>query len=433
MKKSFSTRIIGAGVARGAGDTGVSGVSGVSGSTGGAKPDPHGALSLPVYRNAAFEFPDSESIAAAFRGETGEHTYSRISNPGVACFEQKVREASGAESVVALSSGMAAITNTFFAIASAGSNIVSSPHLFGNTFSFFRGILAAFGVEVRFVDTGDVAQIAGAIDENTCAFFVELITNPHMEVADLPAISGILRPRGVPVIVDTTLVPWCGFDARKAGVDVEIVSTTKYVSGGATSTGGVIVDYGTADWSKNPRLAAMPELPKGISRFTRKLRSEVVRNLGAVMTPDTAAMQILGMETLEVRYRQMSAKAAALARRFEGHPKVVRVGYTGLPGSPYKAISDELFMGDPGAMFTISLASKADCFRFMDALKVFHRATNLFDNRSLVIHPESTIYATFTPEMKRTAGIEDTLIRFSAGLENAPDLEKDIADALDAL
>ena len=396
------------------------------------KPDAHGAITLPVYRNAAFEFADSEAIAAAFRGETGEHTYSRISNPSVAHFEQKVRAASGAESVVALGSGMAAITNTFFAIAAAGSNIVSSPHLFGNTFSFFRSTLAAFGVEVRWVDTSDLQQIAEAVDGNTCAFFVELITNPHLEVADLPAISRILKTKNVPLIVDTTLVPWCAFDAKACGVDVEVVSTTKYISGGATGTGGVIVDHGTFDWTKNRKLAATAE-PKGVSRLTAKLRGEIVRNLGSYMPPDTAYLQALGMETLEVRYRRMSATAHELARRFAEHPKIARVNYPALETSSYKALSDALFSSDPGAMFTVELGSKADCFRFMDALRVFRRATNLFDNKSLAIHPSSTIYCTFTPEMKRTAGIEDNLIRFSAGLEEVEDLKNDIENALKTL
>ncbi len=398
-----------------------------------SKPDPHGALSLPVYRGAAFEFANSEAIAAAFRGETGQHTYSRISNPSVANFEQKVRAASGAESVVALSSGMAAIADTFFAIASAGDNIVASPHLFGNTFSFFKSTLAPFGVEVRFVDAADLGQIDAAVDGRTCAFFAELITNPHLEVPDLPAISKVVRAKNVPLIVDTTIVPWCAFDARKAGVDVEIVSTTKYVSGGATSTGGVIVDHGTHDWSGNRRLAPMPEPAKGISRLTARLRSEIVRNLGTVMTPDTAAMQSLGLETLQVRYERMSASAASLARTFDSHPRVAGVGYPGLDTSPYKAISDALFAGDPGAMFTITLGSKAECYRFMDALRVFRRATNLFDNRSLVIHPSSTIYCTFTPEMKREAGIEDNLVRLSVGLEDVEDLRADIEAALEAL
>ena len=396
------------------------------------KPDAHGSITMPIYKNTAFEFATSEEIEAAFRGEIPAHTYARISNPTVANFEQKIQAASGAESVIALASGMAAISHTFMTIAYAGCNIVSSPRLFGNTFSFFKSTLGAFGVEVRFVDTNNLEEIAAAIDENTCGFFAELITNPHMEIADFPEISKMLKAKNIPMIVDTTLIPWCAFDARKAGIDIEIVSTSKYISGGATSLGGVIVDYGTFDWTKNQRLAPMPE-PKGVSRFTQKIRLEIMRNLGATMSPDTAYMQSLGMETLQVRYERMSRTAYELAGYFSKHPKVVSVGYTQLETSPYKKLSDQLFTGNPGAMFTLSLASKKECYTFMDALKVVRRATNLFDNKTLAIHPESTIYCSFTPEMKKTAGIDDTLIRFSVGLEHFEDLRNDIAQALEIL
>lgn len=396
------------------------------------KPDAHGAITFPIYRNAAFEFPDSESIIEAFKKQPDLYTYSRISNPTVANFEQKIKAASGAESVIALSSGMAAITNTFFAIAYAGSNIVSSPHLFGQTFSFFKNTLSAFGVEIRFVDTNDYRQIADAVDENTCAFFAEVLSNPHLEVANLPEISNILKAKNVPMIIDTTLVPWCAFDAKKAGIDVEIVSTTKYISSGATSTGGVIVDYGTFDWKANKKLSTLTK-PEGLSRFAFKLRSEIVRNFGAYMTPDTAYLHSLGLETLQVRYEQMSKTAYELARYFSTHPKVTKVNYPKLETSPYKAISDALFSGNPGAMLTINLASKADCFKFMDGLKIIRRATNLFDNKTLVIHPESTIYSSFSPEMKKLAGIEDNLVRFSIGLENVEDLKPDIENSLSEL
>ncbi|MDR2119365.1 MAG: PLP-dependent transferase [Tannerella sp.] len=396
-----------------------------------ARPDVYGAINLPVYRNAAFEFPDSETIAAAFQNKIDAHTYSRITNPSVANLERKIKAASGGEQVVALASGMAAISNTFFAIACAGSNIVASPHLFGNTYSFLKFTLSAFGVEVRFVDTDNLQEIAAAVDENTCAFFAELITNPHMEIADLSEVSKILRSKHVPMIIDTTIIPWCGFDARRFGVDVEIVSTTKYVSGGATSIGGAIVDYGTHDWANSKRLGLLPQL-NGMSRFAFKLRSEIVRNVGACMSPDTAYQQALGMESLEVRYKQMSQTAYDLALYLSTHPKVRKANYPKLPSSPYKAISDKMFTGNPGAMFTVSLESKEACYKFMDALKLIRRATNLFDNKTLVIHPESTIYGTFMPETKRIIGIEDNLIRFSTGLEEIEDLKADIDRGLEA-
>ncbi|MDR1720729.1 MAG: PLP-dependent transferase [Dysgonamonadaceae bacterium] len=396
-----------------------------------AKPDVHGAINLPIYRNAAFEFADSKAIEEAFVFRRDQHTYSRISNPTVTNLEDKIRSASGAETVMTMASGMAAISNTFMTIAYAGCNIVSSPHLFGNTFSLLNTTLSQFGVEPRFVDTNNLTEIASAIDENTCAFFAELITNPHLEVANLPEIAKILRKKNVPMIIDTTVIPWCGLDFHKTGIDIEIVSTTKYISGGATSIGGAILDYGTFDWGRNKKLNGLPPV-KGMSKFALKLRSEIGRNLGACMNPDTAYMQSLGMETLQLRYERMSQTAYDLAVYLSAHPKIRKVNYPKLPTSPYKAISDELFIGNPGAMFTINLQSKQDCYSFMNALQVIRRATNLFDNKTLAIHPESTIYGTFSAEMKKVMGIEDDLIRFSVGLEAREDLIRDIETGLNA-
>lgn len=398
------------------------------------KKDIHGAISMPIYRNAAFEFPDSESIAAAFQyqEEIASHTYTRITNPTVENLELKIKAASGAENVMMVASGMAAISNTFLTLAYAGSNIVTSPHLFGNTFSLFKFTLAAFGVEVRFVNTDNIEEIATAIDENTCAFFCELITNPHLEVADLPEISKLLKEHNIPMIVDTTIIPWCGFDARQAGVDIEVVSTTKYISGGATSIGGAILDYGTFDWENNKRLKDVAKT-ESISQFSFKLKREIARNIGAAMDPETAYIQALGMESLQLRFEKMSASAFQLAKFLESTDNVVKVNYTQLETSSYKAVSDKLFKGNPGAMLTFSLKDKETCFRFMDKLQIIRRATNLFDNKTLIIHPESTIYGTFSKEMKEIMGIEDNLMRLSVGLEEVEDLQGDILQALESL
>lgn len=396
--------------------------------------DTHGAITMPIYRNAAFEFSNSDSIAQAFQNkeETPSHLYSRITNPTVENLENKIKTASGAKNVMMVSSGMAAISNTFMAIAYAGSNIVASPHLFGNTFSFLQFSLADFGVEVRFVDTNNLSEIEKAIDNNTCAFFCELITNPHMEVADLPAISKILRRKNIPMIVDTTIIPWCGFNPREAGIDIEVVSTTKYISGGATSIGGAILDYETFDWCNNKRLSKVAPHPK-FSPFMFKIKRETARNFGACMDADTAYLQSLGMETLELRYSKMSASAYELATFLSKKSKVKKVSYTKLDNSPYRAISDKLFSGNPGAMLTFNLESEQTCYQFMDHLKLIRRATNLFDNKSLIIHPHSTIYGTFTNELKSIMGIEDNLLRLSVGLEDIDDLKEDIQSALSIL
>ena len=356
-------------------------------------PDVHGAMNTPIYRSAAFEFPDSKTIADAFQNKetVASHTYSRITNPTVEALENKIKAVSGAQDVMMLSSGMAAISNTFMALSYAGSNIVTSPHLFGNTFAFFQYTLAEFGVEVRFVNTDNVAEIEAAIDENTCAFFCEVMTNPHLEIADLVAIKKILNKHHVPLIVDSTVIPWGGFDAGKWGIDIEVVSTTKYVSGGATSLGGAILDYGTFDWSHNKRLQKVAS-PAPYSEFMFKIKREIARNFGACMDPDSAYSQSMGMETLKVRYAAMSGSAFELATFLESQSKVAKVGYPKLESFPYKALSDQFFVGNPGAMLTFNLGSREECFAFLDQLKLIRRATNLFDNRTLIIHPESTIY-----------------------------------------
>lgn len=395
------------------------------------KADTHGAITMPIYRNAAFEFSNAESIAQAFQNKENiaSHMYSRITNPTVEHLEQKIKAASGADNAMMVASGMAAISNTFLALAYSGANIVTSPHLFGNTFSILKFTLAEFGIETRFVDTNNLGEIDSAIDKNTCAFFCELITNPHMEVANLPEISKLLKQRNVPMIVDTTIIPWCGFDAKKAGINIEVVSTTKYVSGGATSIGGAILDYNTFNWTNHPKLRKVNPTA-GFSHFMFKIKREIARNIGACMDADTAYLQSNGMDTLQLRYEKMAASAYSLAVFLESQSQVKRVSYTKLDSSPYKEISDQLFIGNPGAMLTFNMESKDACYQFMNRLNIIRRATNLFDNKSLIIHPESTIYGTFTSEMKQVMGIEDNLLRLSVGLEDVKDLKTDILSAL---
>lgn len=394
-----------------------------------AKPDPYGSLAMPVYNTAAFEFVSAEAMQAAFSGKTDDHTYSRISNPTVEYFEKRVKTITNALNVTALSSGMAAISNVFFTIAKSGQNIVTSKHLFGNTFSFFKSTFAAFDVDVRFCDLTNLAEIEQNIDDNTCALFLEIITNPQLEVADLKAISKICQAKTVPLIADTTIVPFCAFRAADFGVDVEIVSSTKYISGGATSIGGLIIDYGSFDWKNSARLAELAKV-EGQNAFNAKLRKEIHRNLGAYMSPQTAYMQSLGLETLEVRYQRATETTRKLVETLAKNPKIERVNYPALAGNPFKEISDRQFGEYPGAMFTIDLASQEACFQFMNRLQVIRRATNLFDNQSLAIHPASTIYVNFSQKDRDEMNVSDKTIRFSVGLEEFEVLLEDFERAL---
>lgn len=397
-----------------------------------AKADPHGALSVPVYQNAAFEFPTAEAMELAFTGRTADHAYSRITNPTVEHFERRVREATGALSVTALNSGMAAIVNMFVTLARAGANVVTSPHLFGNTYSLLKSTLADFGVETRFAEMTDPEAVAAKIDRNTCVVFLEIITNPQMEVADLTVLSAVCRAGGVPLVADTTVVPFSVFRAADLGVDIEVVSSTKYLSGGATGLGGLIVDYGTFDWSRSPKLSAAAKAYGVDPReaFTAKLKREIHRNIGAYMTPQAAYMQSLGLETLEVRYARVSQTALEVARGLEGMPGVVAVNYPGLPSNRFHGVAVRQYGEAPGAMLTFDLASQEACYGFMDRLRLVRRATNLFDNKSLAIHPWSTIFGTFPEAVRRLMGLSPRTIRLSVGLEDAADVLADIRQAL---
>lgn len=376
-------------------------------------PDTYGALSMPVYHTAAYEFDSAAEMIEAFCGRSDAPDYSRVTNPTVTYFENKVRALTGAAQVVALNSGMAAIHAALMGVAAAGRNIVSSRHLFGNTYSLITSTLGRLGVEARLCDLTDPEAVERAVDADSCCIFLEIVTNPQMEVADLGALARIAHSRNIPLIADTTAIPFTEFDAHALGVDIEVVSSTKYLSGGATSIGGLVIDYGTS------------------AEFSRRIKTELLFNLGAYMTPHVAYMQTLGLETLDARYRVQSAGALALARRLRDLPQIVRVNYTGLEENPYHRLAAEQFGGTFGAMLTIDLASREACFRFIDRLRLIRRATNLFDNRSLAIHPASTIFGLFTEEQRRAMDVPETTIRLSVGLEDTEDLFDDIRQALE--
>ena len=393
------------------------------------KPDAYGALSMPVYQSAAFEFETAEEMEAAFLGKSPNHTYSRITNPTVQYFESRVQTITGALSVTALNSGMAAISNVFISLAQMGSNIVASKHIFGNTYSFFISTLAAFGVETRFCDLTNPYEVEAHIDENTCAVFLEIVTNPQLEVADLRAISAITQEKGVPLVADTTVIPFCAFKAKDFGINIEIVSSTKYISGGATGIGGLILDYGNFNWLSLPKLHTVAK-EFGPAAFTVKLRKEIHRNLGAYMTPQVAYMQTLGLETLSIRFERATKTCTELVRKLEKISNIESVNYTGLVSNKYYALSKAQFGDHPGAMFTMNLASREACFSFLNKLKLVRRATNLFDNKTLAIHPASTIFGTFTSEIRKEMNVSDKTIRISVGLEDIEDLYADFVQAL---
>lgn len=376
------------------------------------RPDAYGALAVPIYNNVAFEFDDAAEMADAFCNRIKAPDYARVENPTVTNLEQRVKALTGAAHVTAFNSGMAAISNTLLAVAEQQKNIVSSHHLFGNTLALISTTLKRYGVEPRLIDLTDLEAVKESINKQTCAVFLEVVTNPQLEVADLKAIAEIAHQKGVPLIADSTIIPFTETNLKSLGVDVEVVSSTKYVSGGGTSLGGLVIDYGT-----------FPEINK-------RLKYELLFNLGAYMTPQAAYMQTLGLETLDVRYQRQAENALKIAKELKYVDGIKQVNYIGLANNPYHALAQQQFGKTAGAMLTIDLESKDACFRFLNRLKLIHRATNLFDNRTLAIHPASTIFGNFSEQQLVEMDVRQTTIRLSIGLEDIDDILADIEQAL---
>lgn len=379
-----------------------------------SKKDPYGALSMPVYHCAAFEFDSAQAMADAFCGRVLEPDYSRVMNPTVTFFEDRVKALTDAQNVFAFNSGMAAISNALIAVAQSGSNIVTSNHLFGNTVSLINKTLGRLGVDGKAVNLLDIDAVEAAVDEHTCCIFLEIVTNPQMEVADVTALAEVAHKNGIPLIADTTMIPFTEFDAKALGIDVQVVSSTKYISGGATSLGGLIIDYGT------------------FGVFNQRIRFELLFNLGGYMTPHAAYMQTLGLESLHARYAVQSRNTLELAKRLRDVSQIVSVNYIGLEDNPFYELAQKQYGKTGGAMLTIDLADRQSCYSFINNLKVVHRATNLFDNKTLAIHPYSTIFGPFSGSQKKAMDVKDTTIRLSIGLEDVDDIFDDIVQALNA-
>ena len=376
------------------------------------RPDAYGALALPVYNNVAFEFQDAQTMSDAFCNRIKVPDYARMTNPTVTNFEQRVKAITGAAHVTAFNSGMAAISNALLAVSSQGKNIVTTRHLFGNSLALVSNTLLRFGVKARLRDLTDLEAVEQAVDENTCCVYLEIITNPQLEVADLAAIAEIAHRKGVPVIADSTVIPFTETSLKDFGVDIEVVSSTKYISGGGTSLGGLIIDYCT------------------FPIINQRVKYELLVNLGAYMTPQVAYMQTLGLETLDVRYQRQASNALWLAKALREVPGIESVNYVGLEDNPYHELAQKQFGPTAGAMLTIDLASKEKCFDFINRLKLIHRATNLFDSRTLAIHPATTIFGLFPERQLEQMDVRQTTIRLSIGLEAPEDILADIVQAI---
>lgn len=389
----------------------------------------HHSLRYPVYDSVAFYFNTAEEIEASFKGEINAFTYSRVSNPTIIDFEKRINFVTGGIGSLAVSSGMAAIANTVFSVCEQGDNVISTKYLFGHTYSFFNNTIASFGIHAKFTDLENINELEDAIDEKTRLIFLENITNPQLILFDIEAIAEIAKRHNILLVVDNTVATPYLFQSQAWGIDIEVISSTKAISGGATSVGGIITAFESKKWQHVPKLKAYFD-HFGNEALPRFLRKELYRNLGNCTSPHNAYLQTLGLETLGIRMDKISDNAYQLASHLKEIPEIYHVNHPALEDSPYYQYANKYFSGKAGCFVTFELKDKDACFRFMNKLKMIRRATNFCDNKSLIIHPDSTIYAEYSPEKRLELLVNENMIRLSAGIEDMADITNDIKQAL---
>lgn len=393
-----------------------------------------GAMAPPICQSSAFSYASAEELEAVFAGREPGYVYSRMANPTVAHFERRMAALEGGLGAVACASGMAAIASTALALAGAGDEIVSGYSIFGGTHSLFRQTLGRYGIATRFVEATDAEAYRKAITPRTRLLFAETIGNPKLDVPDLAAIGAVAREQGVVFAVDNTAATPLLVQPGRLGADLVVHSTTKFINGHGTALGGVIVDAGSFDWSQ-PRYGHLAAWSARAGRMALLafLRLRICRDLGGCLSPFNAFLTSMGVESLGARMERHCANAARVARFLAGHPRVRATRYPGLPEHPDHAVAQRQFAGGCGALVTLRLADKRECFRFLDGLRLVRIAANIGDAKSLAIHPGSTFCRELTETERDAVGVSDDLVRLSIGLERAEDIVADLEESLAAL
>lgn len=410
----------------------------------GAPPDPTtGARSLPIYQSAAYVFGSTENAAELFELRSYGHIYGRISNPTVSAFEERMASLEGGLGAIAFSSGLAAQLCTVLALAQNGDSVVCSQAVYGGTVTQFSVTLKRMGIEAIFVPPDDPAAIRAAIRPNTKLLFAETIGNPSGTIADLRALADIAHEAGIAFVVDNTFATPYLCRPIEHGADIVVHSATKFICGHGTTVGGVVIESGTFPWDNGTFPLLSQPSPgyhdKNFSEtfgeyaFLMRARAEVLRDVGAQMSPMDAWALMLGLETLPLRMREHVVNARAIAAFLRAHDAVEWVAYPGFEDHPQAELVRRYLPLGAGAVLTFGIRGGREAGRrFIDALELWSHVANIGDTKSLVIHPGSTTHAQLSDEELRNAGIGPETIRLSVGLEDLDDLTWDLENGLRA-
>jgi len=411
---------------------------------GGQEADPATwARAVPIYQTTSYVFRDADHAANLFALKEFGNIYTRIMNPTTDVLEKRIAALEGGVGALAFASGHAAISAAIFNIAQAGDEVVSSASLYGGTYNMFAYTLPRLGIKVTLVDPRDPENFARAITPKTKAVYAETIGNPRIDVLDIEKVAAVAHENGLPFLIDSTFSTPYLTRPIEFGADIVIHSATKFIGGHGTSMGGLVVDSGKFDWAngKFPLLSEPDPSYNGL-RFTAalgplayiiRLRTQILRDLGAALSPFNSFLFLQGLETLPLRMERHCANALAVARYLAAHSLVEWVSYPGLPDHPDHKLAGKYLPKGAGAILTFGIKGGLEAGRkFINALRLFSLLANVGDAKSLVIHPASTTHSQLTPAQRASAGAPDELIRLSLGLEDAADLIADLEQALAA-
>ncbi len=399
---------------------------------------------VPVYRTASYVFKSAEHGANLFALKELGNIYSRLMNPTNDVLEQRIAALEGGVGALALASGTAAIQYTIMNILKAGDELVAAANLYGGTYTMFDAILPNYGITTKFIKVNDFAAVEAAINERTRALYIEAIGNPALDAADIERYSEIAKKHHLPLIVDSTFTPPTLLRPIDHGADVVIHSLTKWIGGHGTGIGGIVVDAGKFDWT-DPKFALYNEPDGGYHglrfahdlgalqplAFILRMRTVLLRNLGATLSPDSAWQFLQGVESLPLRIRKHSENALAVARYLEKHPKVAWVRYPGLENDPAHTTASKYLKDGFGGMVVFGpKGGYDDAVRIIDNIQLFSHLANVGDAKSLIAHPASTTHSQLSEEALANCGISPDLLRLSIGLEHIDDIIASLDEVL---
>lgn len=404
------------------------------------------SVAVPIYQTVAYEFDNAQHGADLFNLEVPGNIYTRIMNPTNDVLEKRVADLEGGVGALAVSSGMAAINYSILNITRAGQNIISTPQLYGGTYTLFSHMLPNQGIDVRFAKDDKAESMEALIDDNTRALFCETIGNPAGNIADIEALANVAHKHGVPLIIDNTVATPILTKPIEYGADIVVHALTKYMGGHGNSIGGVVVDSGKFPWADYPERYPMLNEPEpsyhgvvftealGEAAYIGRCRVVPLRNTGSAMSPFNAFLFLQGIETLHLRMERHCENALAVANYLKGHDKVTWVDYPGLPEHPYYSLAKKYVKGKPSSILTFGVEGGMEAgVKFYDALNLFKRLVNIGDTRSLACHPASTTHRQLSEEEQKTAGVTPEMIRLCVGIEDIDDIIGDLDQALAAI